>query len=137
MRVVLFVIDGTILTLKGQGRRALARALDEVFGATGPYETWDFGDKTDPLLCRELMNEVGLDTQTIEAGIPEVLRRYVSYLGEMLAQGAQGVLMPGIPELLETLSADERFTLGVLTGNVREGADLKLGLFDLGRYFDF
>ena len=57
--VVLFDIDGTILWTDGAGRRAVHRALEEVFGAAVP-EGHEFDGKTDPQIVRELMQRAGL-----------------------------------------------------------------------------
>jgi phosphoglycolate phosphatase-like HAD superfamily hydrolase len=44
---------------------------------------------------------------------------------------------PGVPALLDALAADARLAVGLLTGNIREGARLKLGHFDLFHHFAF
>jgi phosphoglycolate phosphatase-like HAD superfamily hydrolase len=43
--------------------------------------------------------------------------------------------MVGIRETLEVLEASELVTLGLLTGNIAQGAMIKLGAFSLDRYF--
>lgn len=43
--------------------------------------------------------------------------------------------MPGIRELLDALAARGDVMLALLTGNFEEGARIKLGYFDLWRYF--
>jgi phosphoglycolate phosphatase len=58
MKLVLFDIDGTILLTDGAGKRAIHRALREVFGSTGP-DDHHFGGKTDPQIVRELMRIEG------------------------------------------------------------------------------
>src|SRR5262249_23718270 len=58
VKLVLFDIDGTILLTDGAGKRAIHRALTEVFGGTGP-DDHPFGGKTDPQIVRELMRMEG------------------------------------------------------------------------------
>ena len=79
MKLVLFDIDGTILWTDGAGRRAIHQALREVFGGIGPEHHW-FDGKTDRQIVRELMRLDGHDDRRIDAGLDDVLARYVRYL---------------------------------------------------------
>ena len=126
MKLVLFDIDGTILLTEGASKRALHRALIEVFGATGP-DDHAFGGKTDPQIVRELMRVVGHGDDHIDARMTELLDRYVVYLQEELQIGADGIrVMPGVRELLDALDEREDAIVGLLTGNLEEGARAKL-----------
>ncbi|MDB4873613.1 MAG: hypothetical protein JWM41_59 [Gemmatimonadetes bacterium] len=126
MKLVLFDIDGTILLTDGAGKRAIHRALEEVFGGTGP-EDHRFDGKTDPQIVRELMRIVGHDDEHIDARMPLLLERYVTYLGEELHARPSGItVMPGIHELLDALRERSDVVLGLLTGNLAEGARAKL-----------
>lgn len=133
-RLILFDIDGTLLSLRGAGKGSFRRGLEEVYGTAGPIEGWDFGGKTDRLLCHELLGAAGLPPHEIEEGIDEALSRYLGYLEAALAENP-GHLLPGIVELLDTLADDSRITLGLLTGNVAAGARLKLSALGLLDYF--
>ena len=134
MKLVLFDIDGTILLTDGAGKRAIHRALDEVFGGTGPADH-RFDGKTDPQIVRELMRIVGHSDAHIDDRMSVLLDRYVEYLREELGTGAQGIsVMPGIPELLDALDARDDVMLGLLTGNVREGAIAKLAAVGLAHH---
>jgi phosphoglycolate phosphatase len=126
VKLVLFDIDGTILLTDGAGKRAIHRALIEIFGATGP-EDHAFGGKTDPQIVRELMRHVGHGDEHIDARMTELLDLYVVYLHEELSSGAEGVrLMPGVRELLDALDERDDVIIGLLTGNLEEGARAKL-----------
>ena len=126
MKLVLFDIDGTILLTDGAGRRAIQRALREVFGSAGP-EHHRFDGKTDPQIVREMMRIDGHADAHIDERMPRLLDRYVEYLNEELAANPAAVrVMPGIYELLETLEAREDIVLGLLTGNLAGGARAKL-----------
>ena len=124
MRVVLFDIDGTLLWTDGAGRRAVNRALEEVYGIT-PALAHEFDGKTDPQIVRELMALAG-DAE-VEAHLPRALARYVEELRVEL-DGADHAdkVYPGIHALLDRLEARDDVLLGLLTGNVREGASAKL-----------
>lgn len=125
-RLVLFDIDGTLLLSDGAGRRAIMRALREVYGATGPTD-YHFDGKTDPQIVRELMRLAGLDDPRIDAGMQALLTRYVTCLHEELnAPGHRPYTLPGVPALLDALEEEESVTLGLLTGNLQAGAAAKL-----------
>jgi phosphoglycolate phosphatase len=126
VKLVLFDIDGTILLTDGAGRRAIQRALREVFGSAGP-EQHRFDGKTDPQIVREMMRLDGHPDAHIDERMPRLLERYVDYLGEELAAHPAGVrLMPGIRPLLDALERHEDVLLGLLTGNLAGGARAKL-----------
>ena len=126
MKLVLFDIDGTLLLSDGAGRRAITRALGEVFGETGPAD-FHFDGKTDPQIVRELMRLAGLDERRIDDGMERLLARYVDCLHEELrAPGHRPYALPGVPELLDALEREASVTLGLLTGNLEAGAAAKL-----------
>ena len=125
-RLVLFDIDGTLLWSDGAGRRAIHRALIDVFGATGP-EDHRFDGKTDPQIVRELMSVVGHDDAHIDSRMPELFERYVVALRVELRDPAHcAKSLPGVNTLLDVLSRHGDVTLGLLTGNLIEGARAKL-----------
>jgi phosphoglycolate phosphatase-like HAD superfamily hydrolase len=141
--LVLFDIDGTLLLTDGAGRAAIRSALEAVYGTSGPMEGYDFHGKTDPQIVLELMAGAGLSGTEIRERLPEVWPLYLEALeGELEVRRVEGRLMvlPGVVELLSALDAREEVSLGLLTGNIEEGARLKLRaagvrwLFDVGAY---
>lgn len=131
MKLVLFDIDGTLLNSDGAGRRAINRALVETFGATGP-DTHGFDGKTDPQIVFELMGLAGIAPDVVEAKLDAVFARYVEFLRhEVVAPGHAARAYPGVRELLDALEAMDDVVLGLLTGNVRPGAEVKLGAVGL------
>jgi phosphoglycolate phosphatase-like HAD superfamily hydrolase len=126
VKLVLFDIDGTILVAGGAGRRAIHRALLEVFGNIGPSDH-RFDGKTDPQIVRELMRHVGHADDHIDARMRELLDRYVVCLGEELRAAPAGmVVFPGVRALLDELDERADIVLGLLTGNLDDGARAKL-----------
>lgn len=127
-RLVLFDIDGTLLTAQGAPRRAFRRAMLEVYGTTGPIATHAFAGKTDPQIARELLTAAGIADDEITAGLAQLWTRYLRELRHELARPSHRTLVyAGIHALLDSLeqrTAD--VVLGLLTGNIAEGAALKL-----------
>ncbi|MBC7790630.1 MAG: haloacid dehalogenase-like hydrolase [Anaerolineae bacterium] len=127
MKLILFDIDGTLLWSDGSGRRAMEGALLEVFGkVTGPPE-YRYDGKTDQQIVREVMRHNGRDDAHIDERMQMLLRRYLSGLEHELLDRSRGPhLFEGVLQLLDALEARKDVTLGLLTGNLREGAALKL-----------
>ncbi len=131
MKLVLFDIDGTLLLSDGAGRSAITRALQEVVGTTGPADYF-FDGKTDPQIVRELMQFAGLTDERIDADMERLLSRYVECLHEELrAPGRRPYTLPGVPSLLDALERHADVILGLLTGNLQEGAVAKLSAVGL------
>ncbi len=126
MKLVLFDIDGTILWTQGAGRRAMEAALFSHFGAAGP-PSYRYDGKTDRQIVRESMREAGFDDGTIDARTPGVLTEYLERLeSELAAPGGAVYRYDGVMELLDALEARQDRILGLLTGNLVEGANRKL-----------
>jgi phosphoglycolate phosphatase-like HAD superfamily hydrolase len=127
MKLVLFDIDGTLLNSDGAGRRAINRALVEAFGTSGP-EQHGFDGKTDPQIVSELMTLAGVAPAVVEARLDTVFARYVEFLRDEIARpGHAATAYPGVAALLDALEAMPDIVLGLLTGNVKPGAEVKLG----------
>ncbi|MGH7447167.1 MAG: HAD family hydrolase, partial [Longimicrobiales bacterium] len=127
-RLVLFDIDGTLLTTDGAPRRAFHRAMLEVYGTAGPIATHPFDGKTDPQIARELLTHAGLPAAAVDRGLHSL---WGAYLRELSAEFAhptsRTTILPGIAPLLQDLeSRPDDVVLGLLTGNIEQGATLKL-----------
>jgi phosphoglycolate phosphatase len=133
--LVLFDIDGTLLTAGEAPRRSLQEALTLVYGSPGPAATHDFSGKTDPQIVRELLELAGVPWQQAEAGLNRVLDVYVDRLASYIRDDPGARLMPGVDELILHLARDTRAALGLLTGNLARGARIKLERFGLWSHF--
>lgn len=126
-KLVLFDIDGTILWTDGAGRRAIRDALVSEIGTAGPIDTYRLDGKTDPQIVRDLMTLAGHPKADSMEHIMRVCRRYVELLTVELAAGRHHTqLFPGIESLLLELERRDDVLVGLLTGNLAEGAALKL-----------
>jgi phosphoglycolate phosphatase len=124
-RLVLLDIDGTLLSSNGAAPRAFRAALEEVFGTSGPLRGYSFAGRTDPQIARDLLRMAGVEEEHIRQGLPEVWRRYLAGL-ERALEGQEITVLPGAPALVQRLDAEPDVVLGLLTGNLRDGAHLKL-----------
>ena len=125
MKLVLFDIDGTILWSDGAGRRAMTEALTTVFGGAGPTD-YHYDGKTDPQIVRDLMRASGHTDETIDERIAPLMERYLGGLERELASGRRARVFDGVRELLDRLEERGDVVLGLLTGNLRAGAAIKL-----------
>jgi phosphoglycolate phosphatase-like HAD superfamily hydrolase len=127
-RLVLFDIDGTLITTDGAPRRAFHRAMLEVYGTAGPIATHPFDGKTDPQIARELLTHAGLPGPAVDRGMGSL---WSAYLRELSTEFARPVcrttVLPGVRPLLDAMEQrSDDIVLGLLTGNIEEGATLKL-----------
>jgi phosphoglycolate phosphatase-like HAD superfamily hydrolase len=131
-RLILFDIDGTLLSADGAGKRAVQAALMDVFGTTGPIGSYSFAGRTDPEIVRDLLRADGLPDAQIESGLPALWFRYVEYLHREI-HGLRVRALPGVAGLLDRVeAAGPEVVLGLLTGNIREGARIKVEAARLG-----
>lgn len=140
MRLILFDVDGTLISAGGAGRRALGHALLAVYGLTGPIDSYDFRGKTDPRIVFDLMRAAGLDEELIAARLERCFGVYSEALRAEIRNGGRVTLMPGVAELTRRLSEEDGVMVGLLTGNIEAGARIKLEptgllpLFRVGAY---
>lgn len=133
IRLVLFDIDGTLIATGGAGVRAFAEVARSVFGRPEAIGRLNFAGRTDPSIIREFFEGIG-EPPTAE-GFRRFLDHYVHWLDHHL-QGLPGRVLPGVREVLDGLAAiPEPPVLGLLTGNVRLGAEIKLRHFGLWEPF--
>jgi phosphoglycolate phosphatase len=134
--LVLFDIDGTLVSAGRAARESVLAALADVYGWRGGNgRSHDFSGKTDPQIVRELVeNDVG--KERCEALLSRALDRYLEEFSRRLSPEAV-VVKPGARELLSRLAAEPRVTLGLLTGNLERGARMKLEPPGFNRYFPF
>jgi phosphoglycolate phosphatase-like HAD superfamily hydrolase len=126
VRLVLFDIDGTLVTARGAGRQALSRALQRVYGTAGPIEAYDFRGRTDLGIVLDLMGAAGLPEPDIRAALDACFAAYVQELDALIGAGARVEVMPGAGEVVRALSARDDVVVGLLTGNIEAGARVKL-----------
>jgi phosphoglycolate phosphatase-like HAD superfamily hydrolase len=136
MKLVLFDIDGTLLTDHGAARDAFRSALEEVYSYAGDLARYDFSGRTDPQIARMVLSDEGLSDVAIDAGLARLWEIYLAGLSSNATPDRVEAL-PGIRELIGALAGQDDVVLALLTGNIEPGARLKLGGAGLNGYFPF
>ena len=136
MRLVLFDIDGTLITDRGAARDAFAEALATVYGYRGDLSRYDFSGRTDPQIAHMVLGDAGFSKSEIDARVQQL---WDSYLRDLAVNATPDRVraLPGIRELVAALEAHADVILGLLTGNIEPGARLKLAGASLNEYFPF
>lgn len=133
MRLFLFDVDGTLLTTDGAGRTALKLASADVFGVSEDLSNIVIAGNTDSGIGREILTKHGIPVS--EGTLNRLLGGYLARLADQLKVNP-GRVLPGVVELLERL-VHAGVGVGLLTGNLRRGAELKLGAHGVKRFFEF
>ncbi len=134
MRAVLFDIDGTLIRTGGAGIRAFARTSELVFGLKGGTDGLVFHGRTDTSLVNEFLVRHRLPVT--EANRSLFLDTYLFLLAELLADHP-GERCPGVAGFIQQCrQLGSNPVLGLLTGNVRLGAELKLRAHGLWEEFE-
>src|SRR5438046_1440261 len=123
--VYLYDIDGTLISTGGAGRRAIERAFAERFGRADACAHFSFAGMTDRAIARAGLRAIGLGAT--EAEITALLDAYVNLLAGEVARATNFRVNAGIAEALAACEARPACAIGLGTGNVVDGARVKLG----------
>lgn len=134
-RILLFDIDGTLVSTGGAGAVAWRQAFEELHGI--PADIGEFTDAgmTDPDVGARTFEAV-LSRKPTPHELTRLIQRRLEHLPEAVAQSTGYKVLPGVPERLRQLSRDGHL-LGIITGNGDGAAHVKLQRGDLNRWFTF
>ncbi len=134
-RLLLWDIDGTLVRTGSAGSAAFDRALADVLGEV-PAGRVLMSGKTDPLIVHEQLAMLG--RQPEPELVDAVLGRLVHHLAAAAPEIARdGAACPGVAKVLTALSECPEVAQGIVTGNLRPNAVVKLAAFGLDRFVDF
>jgi phosphoglycolate phosphatase-like HAD superfamily hydrolase len=133
--VLLFDLDGTLVSTGGAGRRAIDAAFTDLFGRGDACSHLDFSGMTDRAIARSAL--AAIDVAPTEEAIARVLGRYVERLDEALAASRNFRVLAGVREVLDAAARREQVAVGLGTGNIVAGARKKLSVCDLWERFPF
>ncbi|HSW63956.1 MAG TPA: HAD family hydrolase [Dissulfurispiraceae bacterium] len=128
MKLLLFDIDGTLLSAGGAGTRSLNSAFRDILCIENAFQGVNMAGKTDPLIVKEGLAKHGIPNNN--GIVPQVLESYLAYLHTEI-QTDKKHLKPGVPEALDALKDMPEYTVGLLTGNLEAGARIKLEAFGI------
>ncbi|WP_395737811.1 HAD family hydrolase [Prosthecobacter sp.] len=134
-RLLLFDIDGTLIDSNGAGGAAILDAAEEHFGIKREQlPTLHLAGATDPAIAMDVFGH--MNVVHTPADVTAFLERYLSHLQRRLqADDFSGYTLPGVKELLQALRGESEAHIGLLTGNVRRGAVIKLSRHGIYEHF--
>ena len=133
MKIVLFDIDGTLISTGGAGTRSLNIAFEEVLGIKEAFKNFEMAGKTDVQIIKEGLFIHGIKpTFTL---LQELIKHYLKNLDRQMNNNAKH-LKPGVASFLDIIQK-LKYPTGLLTGNLENGARIKLEPFGLNSYFPF
>jgi phosphoglycolate phosphatase len=133
-RLLLFDIDGTLVNTGGAGVESLKMTMRNRFEAEDDLHDIEIAGKTDRAIIRDILRKYQVDPS--EENITSFAREYIEGLPFSLSR-TRGRVLPGIQSLLERLKPQPHIVLALLTGNLQEGAKLKLRHYGLWDFFEF
>lgn len=131
--IVLFDIDGTLISTGGASRAAIVAAFARRFAREDLFDDFAFGGRTDRGIVRHGLTRAGLDPR--DEDIDGLIEEYLPVLEATLATAPEHRLQPGVIAVLDALVG--RCALGLGTGNVERGARIKIERFGLNPRFEF
>lgn len=135
IKLVLFDIDGTLIRSGGAGVKAFARAFETEFGLSDGSEKLKFAGRTDVSLVREFFSHHGITPDA--SHFDRFFEKYLFWLEQLIVE-CKGEVCPGIHSFLNELRTQANPpAIGLLTGNIRRGAEVKLRHYDLWKKFEF
>ena len=126
MKLVLFDVDGTLISARGAGRRAMRVAFERVFGTAGGIDRYDLRGRTDTRIVHDVMSAEGWEPARVKERLDEFFEVYVGGLTTEIGDGRNVVTLPGVAAVVERLARSADAVLGLVTGNIEEGARVKL-----------
>lgn len=132
--LLLFDVDGTLVSTGGAGRTAMARAFQDVCGSAEALNDIHFGGMTDRSILRIALEKLGRTFD--DASFHEIVDVYLGHLGASVEASTGYVVMPSVRTVLDAC-AEAKVPMGLGTGNVRRGAEIKLQPPNLNAYFNF
>jgi phosphoglycolate phosphatase-like HAD superfamily hydrolase len=134
MHICFLDIDGTLVRTGGAGQAAFAQTLAEDFGIPEIDGNVGFSGRSDRAIAMDLFKSHGLEPS--EENWQRFCTGYLARLENQLRRH-DGRVLPGVVEFLNALQARGDVAIGLLTGNLREGARRKLGHYGLWHWFPF
>ncbi len=131
--MLIWDIDGTLIRTGGTGRNSMEMAFREAYGIKDALKNYDMAGMLDMVIYEQIMDRFGIPGHRRDPNA--FFGIYCTILENEIKKHGNIRALPGIKQILATLDQNERFCNSLGTGNIKNGARLKLGAVDLNGYF--
>ena len=134
-KLLLFDIDGTILSTKGAPRTAMKRVLERRFNHFNFDDSYNYSGRTDWQIVDHLLDQGKINYPRNYESLSMIFMDFAHELEKEINNGLTPHVYNGVSNLIRTLHDNSECNLGLLTGNITEGARIKLQAVKLFDYF--
>ena len=132
-KLLLFDIDGTLISARGIHKIAMGKVLARRYSTFKYDSAYDFSGRTDPEIVENLLR---YDNKEISDDLlNEILTEFCIELKKEFLINKKPLIHIGVEKLILELQANNTVFLGLVTGNIAEGARIKLESVGLYKYF--
>ncbi len=132
-KLILWDIDGTLMSCYDDGTKAMNAAFKKWTGHPNAMGEIIAGTSMDSSMMDSIMEKFGIDP----AEKPAIIDEFARCLTDIVGNNAYKKVLPGVREILDLLTKDDRVLMGLITSNLKVGAMIKLDSVGLGHYFTF
>ena len=134
-KLYLFDIDGTLISPGPSARKAINQAIENFTGIPPNLQIKDVAGLTDRLIVKNTLRKNGTDGDITEV-INNIINDYLTLFEDTYLESKEAFVYEDALKLIQNIK-EKCFPLGLLTGNVKRGAQIKLNRFDLMKHFSF
>ena len=134
-KLFLFDIDGTLISPGPAARKAINQAIENFTGVPPNLQIKDVAGMTDRLIVRNALEKRGVNGD-IDKIVDDIVNDYLTMFENTYSESTESFVYEDALELVKKVQ-EKDIPLGLLTGNVKRGAQIKLNRFDLMKHFSF
>src|ERR1043165_8841673 len=138
MRILLWDIDGTLIhSVKTGGYKLYTiPVLEEIFGTSGRLAEMRVSGMTDLQIVYEALRDAGISQKQVLDQAEVLVSRLTEEARRVTGNGVKFFeVLPGVRETLQALADHPRYQSGLVTGNIKPMAQLKMELVGLDQFF--
>ena len=131
----LFDIDGTLISPGKTARGLFVEIIAELTGKKISLEFQHVAGFTDPLILKDMLQRAGIEGTEIDDAIDKFFPIYYERLEQRYTAATDKKIFDEVGNLLTELSEENNIYLGLVTGNMKRSAMIKLSPFSIERFF--
>ena len=135
-KLFLFDIDGTLVSPGSVSRKILNNVMTDLLGVSPDLQFEDVAGNTDQLIVKTGLKRVGVNEEEINNWIKKILKEYADRLPNIFNESKEPFAYEDAQKLLKQV-LENKFSVGVLSGNIKAAAEVKLKRFGLLDHFPF